>query len=497
MHLSDCLGGYSFYEENPPVSAEMLEQPRFVDRGQVTADTLANTQAKILEINSKTGLYPLYVVYSIFRARCDEYAENELTLEKQNELWAKTVQENIFVICKTRMAKFITKRTLVGYRKISINAHYFDDLINTMQNKQRQFVERVLKPSYWNRSGDRMKFNAVVGNPPYQIMDGGAQASAKPVYNYFVEQSEALNPDYVSMIMPARWYVGGKGLDSFRDKMINDKRFVVLHDFVNSNACFTNVDIKGGICYFLWDKHHEQKCCIHRHENEEIIVSSRYLVEEGENIHIRYFELISIKNKVFSIATQSFEEFVSSMKPYGLRGDVFKDTKKYGLPAFSKVPVENGYRIIGLNNLKREYRYIPATYPLPKTDMLLDYKVFITRNYGMGDFGDMPADPIVALPGDLCTETFVQIGAFDTKQEAENVIKYLKTRFFRAMVSLRKQDQGASKAVYHYVPMQDFTVNSDIDWNMSIDDIDDYLFKKYNLSVEEISFITSKVKKIG
>ena len=218
MHLGDCLGGYSFYEENPPVNATMLEQPRFVDRGQVTADTLANTHAQILEINSKTGLYPLYVVYSIFRARCDEYAEDELTLEKQNELWAKTVQENIFVICKTPMAKFITKRTLVGYRKISINAHYFDDLINTMQNKQRQFIDRVLKPSYWHRSGDLMKFDAVVGNPPYQEMDGGNGASASPVYQYFVQQAQDVSSRYVSMIMPARWFVGGKGLDAFRNK---------------------------------------------------------------------------------------------------------------------------------------------------------------------------------------------------------------------------------------------------------------------------------------
>ena len=173
-----------------------------------------------------------------------------MTLEKQNELWAKTVQENIFVICKTPMAKFITKRTLVGYRKISINAHYFDDLINTMQNKQRQFIDRVLKPSYWRRSGDLMKFDAVVGNPPYQVMDGGAKSSASPIYNYFVSQAQKIEPSYVSMIMPAKWYSGGKGLDTFRAAMLSDRKMQRLIDYTNSLDVFPSVDIAGGVCYF-------------------------------------------------------------------------------------------------------------------------------------------------------------------------------------------------------------------------------------------------------
>lgn len=342
---------------------------------------------------------------------------------------------------------------------------------------------------------NKMNFDVVVGNPPYQIMDGGAQASAKPVYNFFMEQAKAVQPKYVSMIMPARWYTGGKGLDDFRNRMIHDPHIITLHDFVDSNMCFTNVNIKGGICYCLWSANNKEKCDIYRHEDSEIVIySNRYLAEENETIFIRYNELISIKNKVRNKGEDSFESIVSTMKPYGLRGDFFNDTSKYGLPKVSSTHISGGYKILGLKNLKRKYRYIPSDYPLPKKDMLHDYKVFITRNYGSGNLGDLPSKPVVAVPGELCTETFVQIGPFKTELEAQNVIKYIQTKFFRAMVGLRKQDQNASKAVYHFVPLQNFSESSDIDWDSVTEEIDEQLYKKYALSEDEIDFINSKIK---
>ena len=184
---------------------EILEEPRYIDHGQVTRDTLNNKDAKILEINSKTGLYPLYVTYSIFKSRCEEYLESELTEEIEEKLWKETVKENIFVICKTPMAKSITKRTLVGFKDISFNATYFDDLNNMMKNKSRQFVNRISRANYWKKEViGKMKFDAVVGNPPYQEMDGGAQASASPIYHHFVETAKKLNPTFISFIMPTR-----------------------------------------------------------------------------------------------------------------------------------------------------------------------------------------------------------------------------------------------------------------------------------------------------
>lgn len=492
MHMSDCLGGWCFYNED---FTDTLDEPRFVDRGDVTQDTFANIDAKILEINSKTGLYPLYVTYSIFRKRLDSIPVAERTLERQYELWIKTVEENVFVICKTPMAKSITKRTLLGYRKGKINAHAFDDLINQLKEKPQQFKEKVLRGSTWNKKESVMKFNAVVGNPPYQVSDGGAQASSTPVYNLFVEGSKNLDVDFISLIMPSRWMTGGKGLDDFRQKMISDEHIIKLFDHYNAADCFENVEIKGGICYFLRDKKMTSPCEVVSYTRDGVYKSTRYLSEPGENIFIRENRLISIKCKVQALLQTSFDQIVSSMKPFGLRGDVFKNPQKYELPEMSTSVIENGLTIYGLDeHQKRTKRYVAYNYPIPKKDFLLGYKLFMSRNQGSGILGEEFSTPIFAEPNECCTETFVVIGLFNTHSESLTCWKYMRTKFFRALVGIKKQDQGASKSVYRYVPLQDFTDKSDIDWSKSIAEIDQQLYKKYNLDDSEVAFIESTIK---
>lgn len=331
----------------------------------------------------------------------------------------------------------------------------------------------------------KMKFDVIIGNPPYQLNDGGAQASAVPIYQHFIEQAKKLNPSYLTMIIPARWMTGGRGLDKFRSTMINDTSIQILHDYANSSDCFSGVEIKGGICFFLRNNNYNGKCKIYRHFNDEVRESTRFLKEDGDNIFIREDRLISIKNKVQVFGEEYFENIVSFMKPYGLRGDVFKNPNKYKLPKMSETKDNNYYSIVGLENLKRTYRFVPKEYPIPTKSKSLDkWKLFVTRNWGIGSFDDIPSSPIIAGPCELCTETFVEFGPFNTRCEVENVYSYLCTKFFRALVAIRKQDQGSSKAVYHYVPMQDFSKP----WT------DEELYAKYGLNDEEINFIESMIK---
>lgn len=329
----------------------------------------------------------------------------------------------------------------------------------------------------------KMKFDVIISNPPYQLSDGGAQASAKPIYHLFVQQAKKLNPRYLSFIIPSRWMTGGKGLDDFRDEMIHDKRIRVLHDYLAASDCFSGVDIKGGVCYFLWDRDYNGKADIYFHKKDEIQKSNRFLVEDDDEIYIRENNLIQIKKRVWEKATKSFEDIVSSRKPYGLCGDIFKDTKKYGLPSLSDKRIEGGYKILGLDGAKRAFRYVANTYPLPKTDMLNDFKIFVPRNWGIGEISDVPSSLYLAKPKELCTETFIQIGPFKSEKEMKNAYCYFTTKFFRAMVAIRKQDQGASKAIYHFVPMMDFSK----EWK------DEELYRYFNLTESDIKFIENSV----
>ena len=395
MHMSDCLGGYCFYDDTF-TEDKKLDIPRFVDQGIVSNDTLANPDATILEINSKTGLYPLYVAYSIYRAKCAAFEQDhsgELTDKKQKEIWASTIIDNLFVICKTPMAKAITRRTLVGYTGTKINAHYFDDLINQFKNKPEQFIKKVTKQSFWSKGNKTMKFDAIVGNPPYQIMDGGNNASAVPVYQEFVEQAINLNPKYVSMIIPSRWFAGGRGLDSFRERMMQDTRIKKIRDFSESKYIFPTADISGGICYFLIDKTYEGPCHFGLRTYEEPDKTGKLILRWNKG-----------KGPVEEERITAGHQYINQWKVISSR--VFFE--------HAGQPDKNGqYRVLSILEILK--------------------------------------------PGEICTETYVIINGFDDELKATNLYKYLKTKFVRFLILQACSSIMVTKASYIFVPVQDFT----------------------------------------
>lgn len=490
MHLSDTLGGYDFYEET---HSELLDDPRFVNQGKVTAETLANPNAQILEINSKSGLYPLYVVYSIYRKRCSMINENELTKEKQLELWDKTVRENIYVICKTPMARSITKRTLVGYRNVKINAHAFDDLIMQLKDKPEQFKDKITRGNFWNKEVQIMKFDAIVGNPPYQeniSKDSGNESLGKQLFPYFIMTSITLKPKYCTLITPSRWFTGDA----------QDKSFIKLREFIASHNniekifnypvatnVFEQVTIKGGVSYFLSSKDYTGKVQFNETINENKITQIRPLFEEGLDIILSNSTDYQVIKKVGAKDFVPFTTITKGRNAFGIVG------KPEVVNKISKP--EQFSNSIKLQCKNETIRWTEPKYVTKSLDVFKKYKVFISKSAGdpAKDF-KIIGKPYVAMPYEVCTDSLIPVGCFDTESEAINLQKYMKTQFLRYLVSILKVSQNVSQNVYQFVPLQDFTNNSDIDWSKSISEIDKQLYKKYDLSQEEIDFIETKVK---
>src|SRR5690625_3248061 len=493
IHMGDCLGGYNFYDED---YQELLEEPRYIYKGQVTEDTLQNKNAKILEINSKTGLYPLYLTYSIFKQKCEEYSESSLTEQLEDRLWEEVIQENIFIICNTPMAKSITKRTLIGFKNIPINATYFDDLNNMMKNKSKQFTERVTRLSYWQKRGvGSLKFNAIVGNPPYQEMDGGARASASPLYHHFVTTAKNINPEFISFIVPTRWYVGGKGLDVFRDEMLNDIHIKKIYDCLTPEDIFPSTNTRGGICYFLRDRSYDNSKDFLRvitYKNNEIIADvSRPMKINGVDVFIRDGEAINILKKVLSDKEASMiSQYISPRKPFGLESSFIKSENFYAQKDGLKNPVKCYGRARAIGYVENELINI-------RREWIKKWKVFLPYANNIGtELNDDNQNTFVGEPYSICTETFLVAGVdLDlNKDSANNLSTYLRTKFARFLLSLAKSSQHATAKTYKFIPKQNFTKDSDIDWTESIKNIDKLLFQKYNLNTQEINYIEAKIK---
>lgn len=500
MHMSDCLGGYDFFDEE---HLEEISEPRLVNRGQVTKDIFDKKDTHILEVNSKTGLYPLYMTYSIYRYKLKRLkaVKNEISTEDENNLWIETIRNNIFVICKTKMAKYITNRTLLGYKqidsnsKIGINAHCFDDLLKSMTDKPESFIKRIQRVSFWLNEGNGiMKFDAIVGNPPYMIMDGGAKASAKPIYNYFIESSKKVEPRYMSFIIPTRWYTGGKGLDDFRKSMLNDKHMELIHDYLTPEYIFSNTNIRGGVCYFLWNKDYNNEVDLIRvvtHQNEKIIsdIKRKFKIKEVD-IFIRDAHAIAILDRILKEKNIDFmTNYISSRKPFGIDGN-FTESESF-------LSDKNELANIECYGKAKSIGYIKKDDVKNHKDWISVWKVYMPYVNNIGtELNDDNQNTFIGEPNSVCTETFLVAGAELNlnKYECIALSKYLRSKFARFLHSLAKTSHHATAKTYQFVPLQDFSDKSDIDWSKSIAEIDQQLYVKYKFSKDEIDYVESKIK---
>ncbi len=337
--------------------------------------------------------------------------------------------------------------------------------------------------------GGQMHFDVIIGNPPYQLSDGGQGASAVPIYNKFVDQAKALQPRFLSMVIPARWFFGGRGLDSFRRSMLEDNHIRKIVDFPDSRQCFPNVDVAGGICYFLWDRDRAGDCEVVSHSfgNTET-VSTRPLLEPGCDIFIRNNEYIAILKKIVMKETGQagvglpaklrFDQQVSGQKPFGLRTFFRGRAKK-----------QNSDDLMVLQSGGRAWA---SRSDVKEGVALIDkWKVFTSKSSSehAGQFDKNGMRKVLSLsgvipPGSVVTETYVLLGSYDSEAEARNCFSYARTKFFRFLVAARASAQDLPRIAYSFVPMQDFSRP----WS------DRDLYEKYGLTEGEIELVESTIR---
>ena len=424
----------------------------------------------LLDIASKQGEF-VYAVYKKF---------------------GKEVANKFYSIPTSKIAYEFTRKVykLLELDLKLIEANYTSyDLIS-----ENKFIEKeTIKIN-----NKKMKFNVIVGNPPYQQSDGGAQASAKPIYNLFVDVAKQLNPSNIAMIMPTRWFAGGRGLNEFRDQMLNDTHISELHDFLKPELIFQNINLRGGICYFLWDKAYDNtkeltKVFTYR-DDLNPKMNNRSLKTEDSDILIRHSIGIEMINKINSHSDfESFEKHISSLRPFGFRGYFTKDDKFRD----SKKGLKNPVICYGKG---KQTGFLEREEITKNTEWIDKFKVYTPRANNIGtELNDDNLNSFVGIPNTICTESYLVIGVdLELNQSsATNLCKYLTTKFARFQHSLGKASQDATSKTFRFVPTQNFTNNSDIDWSKSTVEIDKQLYTKYKLTQEEIDFIESMIKSMA
>ena len=353
--------------------------------------------------------------------------------------------------------------------KCKICGSLYDDLErgDALENYAYQFIHE--------ESAGNMKFDVIVGNPPYQIEDGGQGRSASPIYQLFVNQAFRLKPRYVSMIIPSRWFAGGKGLDEFRRQMLQSTNFRNLVDFPDAAQLFPGVDIAGGICYFLWDEKYNGVCEVKTmQDSKEPSITMRKLGTHGE-VFVRFNEALPIIEKIANKEFSSLEEKVGSRKPFGLPTN-FKD--------FATISSKRNIKVL----TREGFFEVAPTQVTVNTEWISKYKVIIAKAYG--ERGSYPylitSKPQILHPNEICTETYIVVSTFETLSEAQNFANYLRTRFVRFLIALLKNTQDITQSRFRFVPSMDMTIQWD----------DKKLYKFFDINKEEVTFIESLIREM-
>ena len=495
MHMSDTIGGWCWYDESFDEKTGMLSTPRYVDQGDVThqlfdnVDLAGEVQTKILEINSKTGLYPLYVTYSLFRRRLEEYIKAEcieketVSVQEEQVVWDDIVENNMYVICNTPMAKGITHRTLFGFRQVDQKANIKNvQLIERASKDQEGLVKELKSVGFWkgNTSKQEMKFNAVVGNPPYQLSGHGQKPL--PIYQNFIDLARTLKPKCISIVSPSRWFAAND-LKEFRDSIIKENKLDIIHDFADARLCFPNVEIKGGISYFRWNDDSNQYCNFFIHNDKGVTQTMRNLSTENTEILIRDGYMIKILEKVQSKNEAKFNSLISSNDPFGFDMREEHSSKRVKVPYYN-TPKENSAIFYYNGWRKKGVGYVDREIINKNTEWVDKVKILIPKAWGTGDTTKDWLKPFIVEKNTCCTETYLVVGPFDSLEIAENVVSYMGTKFFHFMVAIMKLTQNAMQGVYCNVPIQDFSHR----WT------DEDLYEKYGLDLFEREYIESLIK---
>jgi site-specific DNA-methyltransferase (adenine-specific) len=457
-------------------------------------DLWNNPDAKFLDPVSKSGVFLREIA-----KRLDKGLEPIIN-DKQKRI-NHIFENQLYGIAITELTSLLSRRSVYG-SKIANGKYSFCDTFNDEQGNIRyeklthtwqggkcifcgasQEVydrEDVLEnyAYYFIHTNNpekifNMKFDVIIGNPPYQLSTGGAQAQATPLYNKFINQAKKLNPKFLIMIIPSRWFSGGMGLNEFRNEMLNDKRIRKLIDYPISSDCFPGVEIKGGVCYFLWDRDNIGMCEITTNMNNQLNKSVRYLKEENSDVFIRFNESISILNKVKQLNEYTFNNI---MQPV----DVFRIPTNF--QDYTLKPLKNSIKLYG----NKFVGYIDKDKVTNGVNLIKRYKVLISEAYGAGESypHQIINKPFIVSPNSCCTFTYIVMGDFENEIEAKNLITYVSTKFFRFLVSLIKSTQHATNKVYSFVPIQNFNE----EWN------DEKLNAKYGLTEQEIFYIDSMIR---